>query len=145
MILVDANLLLYAYDTGSPVHQAARRWWESLLSGHELVRLAWATVLAFLRIGTHPRVFTAPLSIEEATGHVSSWLEQTSVGVLEPGERHWEILAELLARTQASGNLATDAHLAALAIEHGAVLHSTDQDFRRFAGLAWRDPLASAS
>lgn len=141
MILVDANLLLYAYDAASPHHEAARTWWEERLSGSQVVRLAWVTVVAFVRIGTHPRVFEEPMTLGEATGYVTSWWEQPGVDVLEPGGRHWQILSRLLVDSRASGNLVTDAHLAALAIEYGATLCSTDRDFRRFEKLSWEDPL----
>ncbi len=141
MILVDANLLLYAYDAGSPQHAAARRWWEECLSAPEPVRLAWVTVVAFVRIGTHPRVFTEPLSVAEACGHVSTWLERPMVDIAHPTARHWAILDRLLRQAMAAGNLVTDAHLAALAIEHGAILQSTDRDFARFESLSWRNPL----
>ncbi len=143
MILVDANVLLYAYDASSSRHEPARRWWEDRLSRPEPVWIAWATVVAFVRIGTHVRVFTHPLTVAEACAVVASWLDRPMVSVLEPGPRHWEILRDLLVESQASGNLVTDAHLAALAIEHGMVLMSTDRDFARFPGLAWQDPLAS--
>ena len=143
MILVDANILLYACDAASPRHEVARRWWERQLSQSGLVRLAWVTVLAFVRIGTHSRVFEQPLSIDEARLHVDSWLERPMVEVLDPGERHWSILSELLVRSRASGNLVTDAHLAALAIEHGATLCSSDRDFHRFEELQWENPLES--
>jgi len=143
MILVDANILLYAYDASSPRHAAARAWWEDRLSGPEPVWIAWTTLVAFVRIGTHRRVFAQPLTVDEACAVVSSWLGRPMVHVLEPGPRHWEILARILVLSQASGNLVTDAHLASLAIEHGAVLMSTDRDFARFPGLAWQDPLAA--
>jgi toxin-antitoxin system PIN domain toxin len=141
VILVDANLLLYAYDTTSEHHQAARGWWERSLSDKRLVRLAWITVVAFVRITTHPRVFREPMSITESTDHVGSWLERPMVGLLDPGERHWKILSDLLHEARATANLVTDAHLAALAIEHGATLCSTDRDFRRFPGLSWENPI----
>lgn len=141
MILVDANLLLYAYDASSEHHDAARSWWERQLSEPGLVRLAWITVTAFLRIGTHPRVFREPMSIAEACDHVASWFERPMVGLLDPGERHWSILSALLRESRAVGNLVSDAHLAALAIEHGATLCSTDRDFRRFDGLSWENPI----
>lgn len=144
MILVDANLLLYAYDASSPEHEVARRWWEGRLSEPQPVRLAWVTVLAFLRISTHPRVFESPLDLEEASAHVAAWLHQPMLGLLEPGARHWEILERLLREARASGNLVTDAHLAALAVEHGATLYTTDRDFARFEGLRWSNPLTSA-
>lgn len=143
MILVDANLLLYAYDPDSPRHEASRRWLEEVLSGTGLVRFAWITLWAFLRISTNPRVFVRPLSSAEAMDAVTEWLAQPNAGILDPGERHLEILAALLRDGQAAGPLVMDAALAALAIEHGATLCSTDRDFARFDGLDWRDPLAS--
>lgn len=143
MILVDANILLYAYDDSSGRHESARRWWEDRLSRPEPVWIAWSTLVAFVRIGTHVRVFAHPFTVAEACDVVDSWLDRPSVSVLEPGPRHWEILRVLLVDSQASGNLVTDAHLAALAIEHGMVLMSTDRDFARFSGLSWEDPLAS--
>jgi len=141
MILVDANLLLHAYDESSEHHADARVWWEARLSEPEPVRLAWLTVVAFVRIGTHPRVFAAPLSLGEAREHVTAWLGRPMVGLLHPTARHWGIFARMLEQAQATGNLVTDAHLAALAVEHGATLCSSDQDFSRFDGLSWRNPL----
>ena len=145
MILVDANVLLYAYDTSAAKHRAAKEWWEGRLSSPEPIRLAWSTITAFVRIGTHPRVFDNPLALNEACEHVASWLERPMVGVLEPGPRHWDIFRRLLVAAQASGNLVTDAHLAALAVEHGAELRSTDMDFARFKELSWEDPLETPS
>jgi toxin-antitoxin system PIN domain toxin len=141
MILIDANLLLYAYHERAEQHRAARAWLEATLSGSELVRFAWVTLWAFLRIATNPRVFERPLSGAEAAAAVSSWLDQPVAGVLDPAERHWEILAALMQDAQASGPLVMDAAIAALAIEHGATLCTTDRDFARFAGLKWRNPL----
>jgi len=141
MILIDANLLLYAYDSGSVHHEAARGWLETVLSNSEPVGLAWVALLAFLRIGTDRRLRKDAPSIEEATAIVSGWLEQPMVTLLDPGERHWEILRRLLQEGQASGPLVTDAHLAALAIEHGATLATTDRDFSRFPGLRVLNPL----
>ena len=141
MILLDANLLLYAYTPSLPHHPAARPWLEKTLSGSEPVRIAWVTLLAFLRIGTDSRAFPHPLSAAEAVAIVSEWLELPGVAILEPSERHWEILSELLTTTQAHGPLVMDAHLAALAIEHGATLYTTDQDFSRFPGLQVMNPL----
>ncbi|MFN7976216.1 MAG: type II toxin-antitoxin system VapC family toxin [Acidobacteriota bacterium] len=142
MILVDANVLLYAYDGSSPHHQAALRFWESCLSEPRPVRLAWQTVVAFLRIGTNPRALRSPMGLDEACHHVGTWLERPMVDLLEPTPRHWRIFERLLRRSQAVANLVSDAHLAALAIEHGATLCSTDRDFSRFEGLTWQDPLA---
>ena len=141
MILVDANLLLYAYHPRSDRHEAGRRWLERALAGPELVRFAWVTLWAFLRISTNPRVFERPLSATEASAAVSSWLAQPAAGILDPGERHWEILSGLLADGQATGSLVMDAALAALAIEHGATLCTTDRDFVRFPRLKAVDPL----
>lgn len=135
MILVDANLLLYAYQPSAAQHERARAWLEEVLSEPEPVRLAWVTLLAFLRVATSPRIFEYPFSIEEAVGIVSTWLDQPMVSILDPGERHWTILSDLLVRTQSRGPNVMDAYLAALAIEHGATLFTTDQGFRRFPGL----------
>lgn len=144
MILVDANLLIHAYHEASGQHRAAREWLEAVLSGSELVRFPWLTLWAFLRIATNPRVFQQPLSAPEALAAVDSWLAQPIAGVLQPSDRYWEILGGLLRDHQVTGPLVTDAAIAALAIEHGATLHSTDQDFSRFAGLKWRNPLAAS-
>lgn len=141
MILIDANLLLYAHSSSSPHHQRARVWLEQVLSKPEPVRLSWMTILAFLRIGTDPRAYREPLSITEALGFVSGWIAQPAVEVLEPGDRHLSILNALLPASQARGPLVMDGHLAALAIEHGAVLHTTDKDFARFEGLRVVNPL----
>jgi uncharacterized protein len=142
VILVDVNILLYAYNDDAPQHDAARAWWETQLSGTRLVRVAWVTVAAFLRIATQPRVFPVPMSIAQACDRVDRWWEQPVFGILEPTERHWTVFGGLVRSADAGGNLVTDAHLAALAIEHGATLASTDQDFRRFIGLTWMNPLA---
>lgn len=141
MILVDANGLLYAYDASSAQHTRARAWWETTLSGAEPVLLPWPTLLAFLRIGTHASVFADPLTISEGTACVSAWLERPCVRLLSPEPDHWSSLERLLNSTNATGNLAMDAALAALAIETGALLCSTDSDFSRFPGLRWKNPL----
>jgi toxin-antitoxin system PIN domain toxin len=144
VILIDANLLLYAYDPRAVEHERSRQWLEETLSGSELVRFAWTTVWAFLRIATNPRVFENPLTMAEATDIVASWLEPQSAGILDPGERHWALLANLSREGQAAGPLVMDAVLAAIAIEHGATLYTTDRDFAKFPGLKWKNPLASA-
>jgi uncharacterized protein len=143
VILVDANLLLYAYHERAQQHEATRAWFEAALSGPELVRFAWLTLWAFLRIGTNPRVFERPLAIAEAEAVVSSWLAQPNAGILEPGERHWDILRGLMREGQAAGPLVMDAVVAAIALEHGATLYTTDRDFSRFSGLKWKNPLAA--
>lgn len=141
MILVDANLLLYAYHPKAEQHEGSRAWLEASLSGSQFVRFAWLTLWAFLRISTNPRVFERPLSATEASAAVSSWLAKPCAGILEPGERHWEILQKMMKDGQTAGPLVMDAVLAALAVEHGATLYTTDRDFARFAGLKWTNPL----
>ncbi len=141
MILIDANLLLYAYDSSSEYHKNAKDWFQEVLSQPEPVRLAWMTILAFLRIATNPRAFTRPLSINEALAVVSDWLSIPSVRILNPTERHLEIMNTLLPAAQVSGPLVMDGHLAALAIEHGATLYTNDKDFARFSGVRLRNPL----
>ncbi len=141
MILIDANLLLYAYHPRAAHHERSRAWLETVLAGSQLVRFAWVTLWAFLRISTNARVFDRPLSGAEAEVAVSSWLAVPTVGILEPGERYWDILRTLMKEGQVSGPLVMDAALAALAIEHGATLHTTDRDFTRFTDLKWTNPL----
>ena len=142
MILVDANLLLHAYNPRSVDHQRSKTWVEEALSGSDPVGFAWPTLWAFLRIATNARVFARPLSAVEAEGIVSSWLDRSVTVVLQPGDRHWHILGELMRDGQVSGPLVTDAVLAAIAIEHGATICTTDRDFARFRGLQWMNPLA---
>ena len=141
MKLTDVNVLLYAVDTSAPKHAAARRWLEERLSGTETFAFAWVVLLAFLRLSTSPRVFETPLGPAEALDIVDAWLAHPSATVVHPTERHAAILRELLAPLGTAGNLTTDAHLAALAIEHGADLCSSDADFSRFSGVRWIDPL----
>jgi toxin-antitoxin system PIN domain toxin len=141
--LLDANILLHAYNPDFPDHSMARAWLEAALSGQEPVALAWTTILAFLRICTNPRAFKSPLSPAEAGSVVSRWLERSQVTILQPGPRHWEILRPLLSTAQARADLVTDAHLAALALEHGAVVCTNDRDFARFQRVRTLDPLES--
>ena len=142
MKLVDLNVLLYAVNRDSAHHEVIRRWWEDALSGDVPVGLAWVVLLGFLRLTTNPRILPRPLDVEDAVSVVGEWLAQPPVRPLVPTDRHWPILQDLLRASGAAGNLTTDAHLAALAIEHGATLLSTDTDFARFANLRWLDPLA---
>jgi toxin-antitoxin system PIN domain toxin len=141
VILLDANLLIYAYNTSLPQHRRARAWLQDALSRPHPVRIAWVSVLAFLRLTTNPRAFEQPLSINEAITVISEVLARPMVAMIAPGEQHWGILRELLSQAQVRGALVTDAHLAALAIEHGATLHTTDRDFERFPGLRTHNPL----
>lgn len=142
MILPDLNLLIHAYNRDSPVHAQARAWWEARMNDPAPVGMAWVALLGFIRITTHRRILENPLPTDTACGHVRSWLAQPQVLILHPGERHAEILFDLLGRAGTAGNLTTDAHLAALAIEYQAELLSTDADFSRFSGLRRRNPLA---
>ncbi|MBM4243363.1 MAG: type II toxin-antitoxin system VapC family toxin [Deltaproteobacteria bacterium] len=142
MILVDANLLLYAVIAEYRQHRPARLWLDEQLNGHPRVGLPWPSLLAFLRIVTNPRVFSDPLPMPDAWQRVASWLAVDNVWNPAAGERHAGILAELLGGPAASPKLVSDAHLAALAIEHGLVLCSTDGDFARFPTLRWENPLA---
>ncbi len=141
MILVDANLLLYAEDSLSEHHEAARTWWDDQLSGLEPVALCWPVLSAFVRIGTNARLHQRPLLLKEAIARVQSWLDQPCVRVIQPGDQHWSLFQQMLRSGNAVGNLVSDAHLAALAVEHNCVLHSTDADFSRFRGLKWRNPI----
>jgi len=141
VILPDVNLLLHTYNRESPVHAPARAWWEGLMNGTRPVGLAWVAMLGFVRITTHRHILTNPLPVATACASVRAWLARPYVSVLHPGDRHAEILFGLLDSLGTSGNLTTDAHLAALAIEHQAELHSTDTDFGRFPGLRWTNPL----
>jgi toxin-antitoxin system PIN domain toxin len=143
VILIDANVLLYAYDPRSKHHERCRSWLETMLSGEEAVRIAWVTLLAFLRISTNPRVYEAPLTGAEAVAIVSSWIERDTFTVLEAGEQCFDILRRLLEEAQATGPLVTDAFLAALALENGATLVTTDRDFARFPKLRLADPTAA--
>ena len=140
MKLIDLNLLLYAVNRDSRDHAAAKAWVDDALSGDETIALPWTVLLGFIRISTHARIMERPLAMKDALAVVASWLERPQVVTLGPGREHWTILRELLESTK-GGNIAMDAHLAALAIEHGATLHSTDRDFARFTRLRFVNPL----
>jgi uncharacterized protein len=140
--LPDLNLLIYAVDRQSVSHKPSVTWWNSLLSGNETVALTWSVLLGFVRLTTNPSVFREPLSADDALDYVDRWLAQPITTVIEPTTRHAAVLRDLLGPTGAAGNLVSDAHLAALAIEHGAELCSADRDFGRFRGLRWMNPLA---
>jgi toxin-antitoxin system PIN domain toxin len=142
VILPDVSVLIHAHNLDSRRHERARAWWDDALSGTELVGLAWAALLGFIRITTNRAVLENPWSVDEALERVESWLAQPNVRVVHPTERHAGLLAGFLRGAGTAGNLTTDAHLAALAVEHGGTLCSTDTDFGRFPGLRWRNPLA---
>ena len=141
MKIVDANLLLYATDTLAPRHLKARGWLERQLSGDETIAFAWVVLLAFVRLATNPRVFERALSMDRAVDIVDSWLAQPCSVIVHPGDRHLAMVRGLLDPLGTAGNLVNDAHLAALALEHGAELYSCDADFSRFSGLRWINPL----
>ena len=140
MVVVDANVLLYAVDTASAHHEPALAWLDHALGGAEAVGLAWAVLLAFIRVGTNVAVLPHPMSVEVATGQVERWLAAPAAVVVHPSARHAALLRGLLGHAGTAGNLTTDAHLAALAIEHGAEIVSYDRDFARFHGVRHRLP-----
>ncbi len=142
MIIVDVNILLYAVNTRANKHKAAVQWWEDSLAQITPVGVPWMVVVGFLRLVTHPSIMTRPLSVTDAIATMSSWLEQPPVRTVVPTERHWPILSHLLTDLGTGGNITNDAHLAAMAIEHGATVCSCDSDFIRFKGVRWIDPLA---
>lgn len=141
MILVDANVLLYAYNAGAPQHDKARAWLEAAFNGSEQVGLPWSSILAFLRIATHSSVFSSPLTGREARAIVCTWLDCPQVLLVGPGTGHWEHLERALETGKCQGSLVMDAHLAALTWEYGARLYTSDRDFSRFPGLRVSDPV----
>jgi toxin-antitoxin system PIN domain toxin len=140
VILVDANIVLHAYHPHSEHHKACRLWIEENFSAPSPIGLPWLTIWAFLRISTNPHAFEKPLAMKEAAAIASSWLDVAAVRVVVPGERYWEILRNLLLEAQVTGPLVTDAALAAMAIEQGASICTTDRDFARFAEVQIVDP-----
>jgi uncharacterized protein len=140
VVIVDANVLLYAVDRSSAHHETARTWLDTALAGSEAVALAWIALLAFLRIGTNRAILPTPMTVEQATGQVETWLTAPAAVVAAPTPRHVALLRGLLRETGTGGNLTTDAHLAALAIEYGADIVSYDRDFGRFPGVVHRLP-----
>ena len=143
MILVDVNIPLYAEDSRSEHHEAARTWWDEQLSGSDPVALCWPVITAFIRIGTNARLHQRPLTLKEAVERVQSWLDQPCVRIIQSTEQHWPLCQQMLRAGNATANLVSDAHLAALAVEHNCVLYSTDTDFARFRGLKWKNPIAA--
>jgi toxin-antitoxin system PIN domain toxin len=143
VIFVDVNLLIYAVNEDAPIHSRAKRWWESAVAGPETVGLTWSVLLAFLRLSTRPGAFRNPLPLELALDIIDEWLAQVHVTIVEPAARHRQILRGYLSAIGTGGNLVSDAHLAAIAVEHNATLYSSDADFSRFPGLRWCNPLNS--
>ena len=143
MILIDANVLLYAYNNGAPQHDRCRGWLETALAGPGPLAYSWLTIFAFLRLSTQVRVFHEPLPMSDALNAVSEWLAMPNAIILDPGERYWVLFERLIHAGQVRGSLVSDAALAALALEHGATICTTDRDFKRFDGLRLIDPLAA--
>ena len=142
MILVDVNLLIYAIDRDSPHHRKAHSWFEGVLNGSEMIGLSWIVALAFLRITTRAGLLREPMSVEEAVSYCQSWLDLASVRLVAPGPHHWPIFRNLLLSVGTAGNLTSDVHLAAMALEHGCTIYSADNDFKRFPGITHVNPLA---
>jgi toxin-antitoxin system PIN domain toxin len=141
MILVDTNILLYAEDGLNPLHEDARQWWDTQLSGEYPVCLCWSILTSFIRISTNRQIFKKPLTVNQALMRVQSWIDQPCVRLINPTENHWQIFQTMLLEGQATANLVGDAHLAALAVENGCTMYSTDSDFSRFPKLKWKNPL----
>jgi len=142
VIVIDANLLIYSYDTESPNHIRSRAWVEDTFSGTEAVGLPWQSVSAFLRVITNRRVPGVRLALEQTVEIVEEWLEQPNVRVIVAGDDHWSVLRRMIVEGQAPGPLVSDAEIAALTIEYGGVLYTADRDFARFPGLRWVNPLS---
>jgi uncharacterized protein len=143
MILIDANLLVYAYVASLPQHGAAATWLDAQLNSGIIVALPWPSLLSFARLVTNPRVFERPVLVSAAWDQVEGWLDCASVRIPVPGDRHREILTELMRESVDRADLIPDAHLAATAIENGFLLCSSDRDFARFPGLRWENPLTA--
>ena len=141
MVIVDANILPYAYNEDAAKHAAAKRWLEEQLAGKGVLGLSWHIIMAFLRISTHSRIFPIPLGLTEAINTMKEWLDSPKVQILSPTQRHWQIFREVLINGQAAGPLVMDAHIAALAIEHDATIATADKDFSRFDGIKTIYPL----
>ncbi len=141
MILPDVNLLSHSHGSGYRRHSSAKEWWEEIMHGAKGIAMAWIALLGFVRITTNARILHNPFTPKEALDIVGSWLDLPQVTVVHPSSRHFHLFESLIEHAGTAGNLTTDAHLAALAIERGLVLHTTDVDFARFPGLTWMNPL----
>jgi uncharacterized protein len=145
VILIDVNLLIYATFENTVQHRVAREWVEAQFNGPIRVGLPWSCLLGYLRISTNPRAFAGAIKMSDAWDQVDGWLANQTVWIPEPTERHAKVLGQLLSQPGIHGDLVSDAHLAALAIEHGLTLYSTDGDFARFRDLKWQNPLEAQS
>jgi toxin-antitoxin system PIN domain toxin len=141
LIVPDISLLLYAHDDHSQFHQKAKAWWEGAVNGDESVGIPWVVTLGFVRLSTSRTIFRFPWTVDESMAVVSRWFDSPVVWPIHPGDRHLRVLSQLMQSAQGGGKLVTDAHLASIAIEHRATLHSHDRDFQRFSGLIIHDPL----
>ena len=141
MIVPDLNLLVFAYNQAAPFHNDARRWWEGLVNGTERVGIPWVGAAGFVRLMTHRSAIDQPVTPSEAIDTIESWFRYPHVTPLNPGAEHLSLFRQALAAAGVGGNLVTDAHVAALAMEYQAEVHSNDTDFGRFPGLRWRNPL----
>lgn len=141
MIIPDTNLLVYAYNLRAPEHREAIAWWQNLLDGSEPIGLPWEVIVSFIRVMTKPQVVTGPQSPGEVIAIVEQWMSVAHVTVVEPGPRHLALVGELLTASGVGDKLVPDAHIAALAIQQDAEVHTNDSDFARFPGLRWRNPL----
>ena len=142
MILVDLNILLYATDRRAAHHRAVLDWWQDAITAGQPVGFAWLVLTGFLRLSTNPRAFPTPLSVEAAISKIDAWLSLDNARIVRERDDHWPALRSLVLKAGTAGNLTSDAHLAALAVTHGATLVSCDADFARFEGLRWMNPLA---
>ena len=145
MIVCDANLLIYSYNTGSAHHAKARPWLEEIFSGTDMVGLPWQAASAFLGVMTNRMLPGERFSPAQAAQIVDLWLARPNVRVLIPGDHYWPLFRRMLIEGQASGALVSDAEIAALTLEYGGVLHTADRDFARFPGLRWRNPLEESA
>ena len=145
MIVPDVNLLLYAYFDEFPQHHAARQWWEDIVNGSEPVGLPWIVIVGFVRVSTRPKELSSPITTRQAIAIVDSWLAYPHIAPLHPESQHLSVLAMLAADPGVAGNLVPDAHIAAIAIEHDAEVHTNDRDFRRFPGPRWWNPIAETA
>ena len=143
MIIPDVNLLVYAYNSDAPFHHQAKQWWEACMNGTQSIAIPWVVALGFLRLMTSRSVMQRPMAMGTSINHLASWLEQPTVCILQPGPRHIAILKGFCEADVLSGALLTDSHIAALAIENQAHVHSNDSDFSRFPGLRWSNPLSA--
>ena len=145
MILPDVNLLIYTYDTGAPAHAGALAWWQSSLNGSEKILLCHPVIFGFLRISTSPRMMAAPLDVSQALSIIRGWLRHPLVSVAVPDRGNHERAMQLIDGVGTAGNLTTDAQIAAIALDHGAIVHTNDADFRRFPSVRWHNPLTGIS